>query len=158
MSRALRKLAARRIVERVEVIGGGNSPGGSRVEHDLLESLRLTGGFVQHGEATAAHISTLLSSARFAISDQPPASATKSGSLMAYAQHAVNVISPYAGREAAEPFGYFVSPNELLTGASDHELSWRATAVCDWYAATAAWPRIGDAFGQALHLRTTVSP
>ena len=104
------------------------------------------------GALPEPEVSQLLSRSSFALSAQDELSVTKSGTFVAYAAHALNIISPHAGRAAAAPLCWTSHPSELLEGVSPAELATRAEKLRDWHERTCSWPRIAEEFARALQL------
>lgn len=148
----LQRLAKSNRITTITAAGAGNTETGSAAERALLESIGLTSGFQQAGSRSAAEISRLLSCAEFGLAAQDRLSCTKSGTFMAYAAHALNVLSPYAERAGPEPMSLLVHPTELSGSITDAELRDRAAKLRAWYERTASWPQIAQAFAQALRL------
>ena len=80
---------------------------------------------------------------------------------MAYAAHALNVLSPHAALDQLEPICWFTLPAELIDGVPASVLHARATALRNWQEGTASWAGIAAHFAHALKLPdvagTTVS-
>ena len=144
----LRKLASAKTLTRITTIGQGDNSG----ESALLEDFKLSAGFQQLGACSEAVVAREFEQAAFAISDQDPLSYTKSGTLMAYAQHGLNVISPFASATSGEPFSIFFSPTDLQGGVSPEQREERARLLKNWQARTSSWPSIADFFLAALRL------
>lgn len=143
---ALRELARANTLTRITTIGHGDNSG----EATLLEDLKLSAGHQQLGACSEAAVSREFQQAAFAISDQDPLSYSKSGTLMAYAEHGLNIISPFATATSREPFSFFFSPAELQSGVSLEQREERARLLKSWQARTASWPSIADFFLAAL--------
>jgi glycosyltransferase involved in cell wall biosynthesis len=141
----LKELAARGLISRLVCVGVGVT---DVREKRLLDELNLSGGGELQGPASEEEISALLSRASFGLSAQDALSATKSGTLMAYAAHALNVLSV-----SPKPPPYTSTPAELLAGISAEELSARATAARDWQEKNCSWARIAEQFARALQLQ-----
>jgi len=146
----LRDLATANRITRLETVGGRNSPQGLAEEKALLSSLSLRDGFTQLGQRADEEVANLFARASFAVSTQDPLSYTKSGTLMAYAEHGLNVISSFANPDAGEPSSLFISPRELVHGIMRTELDDRANRLRAWQARTASWPAIAARFLDAL--------
>ena len=144
----LRQLASAQKLTRITTIGHGDDS----EETALLASLKLAEGFQQLGICPEATVSRELDRVAFAISDQDPLSYPKSGTLMAYAQHGLNVISPFASAARGEPFSIFFSPAELLRGVSLEQRDEHARLLKNWQARTSSWPAIADFFVKALRV------
>jgi hypothetical protein len=145
-------------VQRIVTAGAGDSPPGERKERTLLSELSLPGGFEQRGELPEAEISALLLNSAFAISAQDELSLYKSGTFMAYASHALNIISICADASKPEPVCLLTSPQELLNGMAGSELTARARRLRDWQRENAAWPHIASQIGRALKIDPAPSP
>jgi glycosyltransferase involved in cell wall biosynthesis len=139
------QLAARGVVSRLVTIGGGAR---DPREKELLDRLELRDGTAQHGAAAEHEVSALLSRASFGVSAQDELSATKSGTLMAYAAHGLNVISVNP-----EPPRFTTTPAELLAGISPAELQARAEGFRHWQEENCSWPGIAEQFARALRLQ-----
>jgi hypothetical protein len=140
----LRKLATRGIITRLVSIGAGTT---DARERQILDSLPLTGGAKMTGPLNEEEISSWLSRASFGLSAQDELSATKSGTLMAYAAHELNVLSV-----SSNPPRYSITPAELLGGIPAEELHARATAARDWQEENCSWTHIAEQFARALQL------
>jgi glycosyltransferase involved in cell wall biosynthesis len=147
---ALRALAARGVVSRLISIGGGSA---DHREKNLINQLKLSGGGEVHGPATEEHISALLSRASFGLSAQDELSATKSGTLMAYAAHGLNVLSV-----SPNPPRWTTTPAELLAEIAPEQLRERATAFRDWQERNCSWAHIAEQFARALQLQMRSVP
>ena len=152
MQEHLRSLARRGAITRLVTAGGGNTPAADREEQEIARTLQLRGGAEFRGALPQQAISQLLASASFAVSAQDELSVTKSGTLMAYAAHGLNIISPHASASAVEPLCWATHPGELLAGLSEAELSARAEKLRTWHDRTCSWPRIAGEFARALRL------
>ena len=146
----LQRLAASKILRRIICVGGGNSESGDETEREILQSFPLSGGFAQLGSLPRSDVSELLSTAQFGIAAQDPLSYTKSGTLMAYAAHGLNILSPHARRAAPQPTSFFTSPAELLAGIAPDELQQRARGLQAWYERVASWPEIAQTLARAM--------
>jgi hypothetical protein len=80
---------------------------------------------------------------------------TKSGTIMAYAAHGLNILSPFAGGEQPEPLCWATHPAELAAGIADDVLATRADTLRAWQERTCSWPQIAREFAQALRLELT---
>jgi hypothetical protein len=148
----LRELAGAGVVTKVTTVGGGNSAEGDREERAIVAQLQLSAGSETRGALAEAEVSQLLSRSSFALSAQDELSATKSGTFVAYAAHALNVISPHAASSASEPLCWATHPQELLEGIDAGELATRAQKLREWHERTCSWPRIAEEFARALRL------
>lgn len=150
MESELRTLAASGRIQKIVTVGGGRSPQGDNNEHALLLKMELADGFEQQGPLPEDKISELLSTAEFAVSIQDELGVTKSSTLMAYAAHGLNIISPYADIAKPEPLSLMISPNELLNGISEADLRSRGVRLRGWQERTSPWPGIAGQIAQAL--------
>jgi hypothetical protein len=150
MQADLQALAHSGIISRIVTCGGGENVETKERERELLEHLRVSGGFEQRGLMEEREVSLLLSEASFAISAQNELSLTKSGTFMAYASHGLNILSPFAGAAKPEPLCWLTSPAELLEAPSLPELPYRAHKLRDWQQRTASWPHIARQLATAL--------
>ena len=147
----LQALAARGRISRIITAGAGDS----EQEQTLLAGLDLSEGFEQRGAVSELEISATLSSASFGISDQDELSLTKSGTFMAYASHALNVLSPHAACSKPEPICWLTAPGEILDGVAQSELEQRATHLLEWQRRTASWSHIANQFARALRIKNS---
>jgi hypothetical protein len=152
MQEQLRSLAQRGVIERLVTAGSGNTPAGDREEQEITRALQLRGGAEFRGVLPQEAVSQLLASASFALSAQDALSVTKSGTFMAYAAHGLNIISPHASAEGAEPLCWATHPGELQAGIAEAELRARAEKLRAWHERTCSWPRIAGEFARALRL------
>jgi hypothetical protein len=120
-------------------------------------ALGLSEGFDQRGPLPENVISELLSTAEFAIWAQGALSVTKSGTFMACAAHALNIISCYAQAAKPEPLSLLISPNELMKGITKSELQSRAARFREWQERTSAWPQIASEIVRALEIEIPAS-
>ncbi len=150
MQKDLLALANARVIGKVITIGQGSE--GYEEERTLLSKLKLTKNFEIRGPLSEAEISKLLSSAGFALSVQDELSLYKSGTFMAYAAHALNIISPYADSFAPEPICWLTHTDDLLRGISADELTSRGLNLQQWQERTSSWPQIARQFSEALEL------
>ncbi len=152
MEADLRALAAAKKIAKLVSVGGGNTKRGDVEERGVLSGLSLSDGFEQRGALPEVEVSKLLLQASFGISAQEELSLTKSGTFMAYAAHGLNILSPHGGAARPEPLCWLTPPAELLRGLPANELSARAENLRAWQERTSSWPRIAQAFAQALQL------
>ena len=144
----MKSLAAQNLLTRLISIGNGSAP----EEEQLLGDLRLAGGFEQRGALPEAEVSQILARATFGISAQDELSLMKSGTFMAYAAHALNILSPYADSLGPEPLCWLTHPRELREGISHNELNSRAESLRQWQERTSSWSEIAARFAEALQL------
>ncbi|HEY2615613.1 MAG TPA: hypothetical protein VGI42_07865, partial [Chthoniobacterales bacterium] len=104
------------------------------------------------GPLSEGKISELLSNSAFALSAQDELSITKSGTFMAYAAHGLNILSCYADASKSEPVCLLTTPNELVKGITDAELSARGERLREWQERTSAWPRIAGEIARGLKI------
>ena len=152
MRPALKSLGSAKQIRKIVTAGAGQSQEGNDEEFTLLMELELIDGFEQRGPLPEEKISQLLSIGAFALSAQDDLSVTKSGTLMAYAAHGLNIISCYAGASRPEPLSLMTSPDELLRGLSPQELEARGERLRLWQEQTSAWPHIAREVAQALKM------
>lgn len=157
--RALREplaaLAAGGRLHRLVLLGVGQGEALAREEDELLRAIfpasattAAAAGFDVLGERPAREIATWLARAEFGLSFQNETNFTKSGTLMAYLAHGIDVLSPFAGRACPEPFASMTHPDELL---ADTPLPpGRAESLRGWYATHADWPLLAAAFADGL--------
>lgn len=153
----VRALAAAEVLTNVVTVGAGNSDDGDREERELLQRLHLRGGWEMRGSLPEEEVAALLSRAGFALSAQDQLSVTKSGTFMAYAAHALNIISPHSEPSAPEPLRFATNPEELRRGITEAELAARAEQLRAWHDRTCSWPRIAEEFARALRLPVSQS-
>lgn len=146
----LRELARSERIKRIISVGAEASETAKRDEESTLDSLQLRGRFEQLGAQPAADISSLLAASEFGIAAQDPLSYTKSTTVMAYAAHGLNILTPSADAAADEPGCLLTSPAELARGLDQGELDRRGRDLRTWYERTASWPQIARAFADAL--------
>jgi hypothetical protein len=158
MEAGLKTLAATGRIRRVVTAGAGNDPARAEEEEQLLQSLHLSGGYQLLGAIPAAHVSDLLTGARFALSAQDPLSVTKSSTFMAYAAHRLLVLSPFGGASREEPLCWAASPAELAQGMDEAQLTARADALHRWHERTCSWERIAERFARALQMDVQPRP
>ncbi len=156
MRSELKSLARAGAISKIISIGAGDSPDVLQREHALLTALQLRGGFEQPGALAESEVSAIMLEAMFGISAQDERSITKSSTLMAYAAHGMNIISPFAGSEKPPPICWFTAPADLLDGIVTAELTDRAKRLRDWQQRTASWPHIAEQFALALQLPPTI--
>jgi hypothetical protein len=72
--------------------------------------------------------------------------------VMAYAAHALNIVSCFAEGAKPEPLSLMVSPNELLEGIEETELERRAEKLQQWQERTSSWPHLAGQVVLALKL------
>ena len=150
MMSGLKMLSAEGLLEKIILIGAGDSAAGRKEERRLLEDLQLPRGFEQRGAASESAISHALLEASFGLSVQDELSLTKSGTFMAYSAHGLNVISTHV--DAVEPGCWLISSEHLRRGISPNELTRRATALQKWQEQTASWTQIAARLANALGL------
>ena len=150
MQSALQQLARVSRITEIISIGGSQTGAGEEEEKESLGALNLRRGYILKGALPAAEISSLLARAEFGLSAQSSLGLTKSGTLMACAAHALNILSPAANAAATEPANLLTAPGELLAGLDEEKLRERARHLHDWFLRTASWPRIASQFAQAL--------
>ena len=146
MQADLRSLAAANKITRIISVGGANTERGEEEERELLTALPLSDGFAQRGALPELAVSQLLLESSFGISTQDELSLTKSGTVMAYAAHGLNILSP--------EIGWLTQPAELVRGIATDELQKRANDLHAWQEQTASWPRIAERFATALQMAT----
>ena len=152
MQSDLASLARDGVVTKIVTIGSGNTADIERAESEMLDSFQLRERFELRGTLPENEVSRLLARATFAISAQDESSVTKSGTFMAYAAHALNIISPHAGSARGEPLCWATRPDELGAGLSAAALADRAEKLGAWHERTCSWPRIAEEFARALRL------
>jgi hypothetical protein len=150
MRAQLRELIKADTIQKIVTAGAGDSSEGEMEERTLLSELKLPAGFEQRGQLPEAEISELLLSSAFAISAQDELSLYKSGTFMAYASHALNIISNAADASKPEPVCLLTSPRELTDGMSMSELTARARRLRAWQREKAGWPHIARQIARAL--------
>lgn len=150
MLSSLKSLGGAEQIRKIVTAGAGQSREGDDEELALLMELELIDGFEQRGPLPEEKISQLLSTSAFALSAQDDLSVTKSGTLMAYAAHGLNIISCYADASKPEPLSLMTSPDELLKGVTPQELQSRGERLRLWQEQTSAWPHIADEVARAL--------
>ena len=150
MHGALCDLARAGRIKRIVTVGGGET-GQVEVERQLLASIPLQEGFHQLGRRSEAEVSEQLLSAGFGISERDELSLSKSGTLMAYAAHSLNVLSPVANSARPLPVSLFVAPDELLRGLTNGELAKRADQLREWQNRVSSWTSIASVFADALN-------
>jgi hypothetical protein len=146
----LKSLGAGGRIRKIVTVGAARSREGDDEELALLMELELIEGFDQRGPLPEEKISELLLACEFAISAQDDLSITKSGTLMAYAAHGLNIVSCYADVSKPEPLSLLISPNELMKGVTRTELEARGEELQQWQDRTAAWPYIANQVARAL--------
>jgi hypothetical protein len=65
---------------------------------------------------------------------------------MAYAAHALNILSPFADSLGAEPLCWLTNPVDF----SPEELRANAEGLREWQERTSSWPQIAASFAEAL--------
>jgi len=157
MRTELKSLARAGAISKIISIGAGDSAEELEREHALLTELHIRGGFEQRGALAESVVSGIMLEAMFGISAQDEPSITKSSTLMAYAAHGMNIISPFAGAEKSPPLCWFSAPAELLDGIVSADCADRAKRLRDWQQRTASWPYIAEQFALALQLPRAIS-
>lgn len=157
MHSALNSLARAGAISKIISVGAGDSAEELKREHALLTKLQLRGGFEQRGALAESEVSAIMLEAMFGISAQDELSITKSSTLMAYAAHGMNIISPFAGPQKSPPMCWFTAPAELVEGVVATKLTDRPRRLRDWQQRTASWPHIAEQFARALQLPRTIS-
>jgi hypothetical protein len=152
MGRDLKALGAAKAIRKIITVGGGQSAAGSAEEFACLMELDLPEGFDQAGPLPEEKISELFLTSSFGISLQDDLSVMKSGTLMAYAAHGLNVLSCYAASDKPEPLCLMIAPDELLRGIEPSELRARGEQLRKWQERTSNWPQIASRVMQALQL------
>jgi len=149
---SLKALGSTEQIRRIATVGAGQSREGDAEELALLMEVELVDGFEQLGPLPEEKISQLLSLGEFALSAQDDLSVTKSGTLMAYAAHGLNIISCYADASKPEPLSLMTSPEELAKGVPPQELELRGKRLRLWQEQTSAWPHIAQKVARALKM------
>ena len=157
MAGPLRSLARAGAISKIITVGAGASATEVKHERELLQGLAFSGGFDQRGSLAESEVSAIMSDADFGISAQDELSITKSGTLMAYAAHEMNIISTHGGPAKPEPLCWFTSPEELLNNLRPNELLTRAQRLRAWQERTASWTVIAEQFARALQLPDALS-
>ncbi len=152
MGRDLKALGAAKLIRKIITVGGGQSRAGDEEEFACLMELDLAEGFDQSGPLPEEKISELLLSSAYGISVQDDLSIMKSGTLMAYAAHGLNVLSCYAASDKSEPLSLMIAPEELLRGIEQSEMRTRGVKLRQWQERTSSWPQIASRVMQALPL------
>ena len=152
MGNSLKWLSDAGRIRKIVTAGSGNSTQGDEEEQALLLKLELIDGFEQSGPLPERKISELLSTAEFGVSAQDELSVTKSGTLMAFAAHGLNILSCYADATKSEPFSLMISPDELLNGVAVSDIESRGERLRRWQERTASWSHIGREIGHALKM------
>ena len=147
---SLKLLGGKEQIRKIVTTGAGQSREGDDEERALLMELELIDGFEQRGPLPEERVSQLLSLGAFALSAQDDLSVTKSGTLMAYAAHGLNIISCYADVSKPEPLSLMISPEELMKGVTPRELESRGERLRLWQEQTSAWPHIAHEVARAL--------
>lgn len=150
MAAELTALASASLLTKFVTMGGSNTADGNREEEEILRTLPLSRGAERAGALPEDEISAWLVRASFGISGQDELSLTKSGTFMACAAHALNILSPYADAKKEEPLCRLTTPAELLRGVSAEELRSRAEKLHAWQERTSSWSTIADRFAEAL--------
>jgi len=154
MQSSLSRLASAGVITRLITVGLNESSEIDRKESELLSGFGFARGFEQRGSQSEEEISRLLSKAAFGIFGQSELSYTKSGTLMAYAAHELNVLSESADKLKTEPSCWLVAPGELIAGISQAELQRRAHRLRDWQERTCSWGIIAGKVADALQLES----
>jgi hypothetical protein len=157
--RALRKiqnslssLAAAKVITKMISVGANFDFESKEEERRLLTSLQLADGFQQLGAQPESAISKILATVSLGVFGQDELSYAKSGTFMAYAAHALNILADFAEASKPAPICWLVAPRELLEGISPVELKTRARGLRDWQEKTSSWELIGAKFSEALEL------
>jgi hypothetical protein len=148
---SLARLHSKGRLQKLVTAGGGSEFDAQ--ERDALQQSGLPESAVDlRGYLPAGELSGLLHRAEFGISDQTWESVTKSTTFMAYASHGLNIVSPFAGVEARQPFTWLTSADELASSSSDMEglLPERSQRLSRWYRETADWPMIAQQMKNAF--------
>jgi hypothetical protein len=96
-------------------------------------------------------ISTVLSNCRYGLFSQSPESYSKSGILMAYSAHGIQVVVPEAWPIHIPIHRYVVEPSLLLQADSDSfDVSDRTNRLTQWHDETASWHSISGAYSSAI--------
>ncbi len=157
MRSELKRLASAGALSKIVSIGAGDAADQLEQEHAILAELTLRDGFEQRGPLAELEVSEIMLEAQFGISAQDEPSISKSGTVMAYAAHGMNIISTHGGVGKSEPLRWFTAPAELLRGITPAELADRARCLRDWQQGTASWPYIAEQFARALQLPLALS-
>jgi hypothetical protein len=152
MQSPLQALARAGRITRIVTVGAGDSNDAAAEERNLLTKLELPDGFEQRGAQAESDISEMLLTASFGISAQDELSYAKSGTFMAYAAHALNIIASCADPTKPEPLSLLVAPDELLGSLSETDLDARAERLRAWQRRTSAWELIAQKFADTLEL------
>jgi hypothetical protein len=156
MQSPLRALARAGRITKIVTVGAGDSNDPAE-ERSLLAKLELPEGFEVRGAQTEGDISEMLLTASFGVSAQDELSYAKSGTFMAYAAHALNIIAPCADPTKPEPLSLLVAPDELLRGLSETDLDARGERLRAWQRRTSAWELIAQKFADTLELNDRAS-
>jgi hypothetical protein len=151
LHKGLLRLARLRRITEIVSVGVSESTADFAQEQELLASLYLQDGFRQLGPLSEADVSSTLNACAFGISGQDKQSHTKSGTFMAYAAHALNIIWPGDPSPSEEPAALLLDVDTLTAGIAEADLERRALALRRWYEQTASWPHIAATFDAALN-------
>lgn len=152
MQNGLSSLAAAKVITKIISVGASSDCESREEERRLLTSLQLEEEFQQLGAQSESTISKILATVSLGIFGQHELSYAKSGTFMAYAAHALNVLADFAEPSKPAPACWLVAPRELLEGISPVELKTRARHLRDWQEKTSSWKVIGAKFSEALEL------
>ena len=152
MQNSLSSLAAAKVITKIISVGASFDFESKEEERRLLTSLELADGFQQLGAQSESAISKILATVSLGIFGQDELSYAKSGTFMAYAAHALNILADFAEPSKPAPICWLVAPRELLEGISPVELKTRARSLRDWQEKTSSWKLIGAKFSEALEL------
>ncbi|MEJ7703272.1 MAG: hypothetical protein WKF47_06280 [Geodermatophilaceae bacterium] len=97
MRSELKRLASAGALSKIVSIGVGDAADQLEQEHAILAELTLGDGFEQRGPLAELEVSEIMLEAQFGISAQDELSISKSGTVMAYAAHGMNIISTHGG-------------------------------------------------------------
>jgi hypothetical protein len=152
LQNSLSSLTAAKVITKIISVGAGSDFESKEEEERLLMRLQLTDGFQQLGAQSESAISKILATVSLGLFGQDELSYAKSGTFMAYAAHALNVLADFANPSKPAPICWLVAPGELLEGISPAELKTRAQRLRDWQEKTSSWKLIAAKFSEALEL------
>ena len=126
----------------LHVVGHSSSPLSTRREDELLDSFLPTDAYRKHLNLDPLRVSKIMERCRYGLFSQSPESFTKSGVLMAYCSHRLQIVVPEQWPEYIPISNYMVTPTSLIcSDRQSHEPEY-SSLLYQWYDKEAAWGSI----------------
>jgi hypothetical protein len=134
----------------LHVVGDFSSSVSTCREDDLLDSCLPSDAYRKHLNLDSLRVSKIMERCRYALFSQTPESFTKSGVLMAYCSHRLQVVVPEQWPKYIPISKYMTTPSSLILSDRQTLKAESSSMLYQWYEKEAAWDSILHRYSSSI--------